>query len=296
MLIPDRQRHEMSLPLAAHLASDSCLGQRLWTAGHSQGPAMVLQPPGISYSCQALGAPICPGGMPALQTSFSSTTTPSLPDPPSMPRHERHLQTITPPQKTILQCHSTALEQAGWHRQGAPQRIKEGTHQGLQRFEQGTEAQCYQLHPRNTKKTHDPQEMSRTAHCSAMATTTSPGCSCLCLHPSGYGDLLQYREHCPCPSSPQYIIIKQRDPSPKHHHPTWSNPTSTTFPMKETAHTSPASDAPSPSNQKYLPRSAALASSCMGQRGCFLCSNDLHHCITARKLLRENRNDHFPFS
>lgn len=240
-------------------------------------PLRSWQPTGISYSCQTLGAPICPDGMmPALHTSSSFTTTLSLPDPPVMPRHESHLQTIIPQQTTILQCHSTASEQAGWHRQGAPQRIKEGTHQGLQRFGQGTEAQCYQLYPRNTKKTQNPQEMSRTAHCSATATTTGPGCSCLYSHPSGYGDLLKYTEH---------IVLVLLHPNASLARKEIRHP-NTTIQYSPTQ----------PPPQKYLPRSAALASFCTGQRGCFLCSNDLHYCITARTLLHANTNDHFPFS
>lgn len=71
-------------------------------------PLWSWQPTGISYSCQTLGAPICPDGMmPALHTSSSFTTTLSLPDPPVMPRHESHLQPSSHNKQPF--CNATAL-------------------------------------------------------------------------------------------------------------------------------------------------------------------------------------------
>lgn len=96
-----------------------------------------------------------------------------------------------------------------------------------------------------------------------------------------WGPAEVHRAHCPCPS-PQRIISKQRDPSPKHHHPIWSSPTTTAFPMKEAAHITPAPAAPSPSN--HHPKSI-----CPGQQlwpppaqdkevSCAQMTSMLHHC------------------
>lgn len=115
MHISDRQRQGlcrqagMSLPPAAYPTDASCPSRRLWTAGHAYEPPWSFNPTGISRWCQTLRAHTCSNNMiAALCAPPLPPPTLSLPNPLPLPRHESHLQTTTPPQSTIQQCHSTA--------------------------------------------------------------------------------------------------------------------------------------------------------------------------------------------
>lgn len=112
-------------------------------------------------------------------------------------------------------------------------------------------------HQKATKNTADAQDCSLLSYNNhSWPRTLLP----VLTHQWPWGPASLHRAHQARPSSPQHILSKQKDTSRKHHHLTWSKPSSTeqhSIPHEGyrpcTTSTS-CSFALQPPPQKYLPR------------------------------------------